>query len=159
MTQRPNLKKRECSSIYISLTKPSVSSLQKKSAIQLNGANVCGKVPKNRLGEPTKEEDKETPRPNQFSAKRKLSNKFKFIWISQNLTNIVEAILHEVFSPVECLSYWVVKLLNYTNSRTASPTPRTYTTCAIPKRGAMTKARHPAPFRNADGPSFTQIFL
>lgn len=37
--------------------------------------------------------------------------------------------------------------------RTASPTPRKYTPCAMPKRGAMTRARHVAPFRNADGPS------
>lgn len=36
---------------------------------------------------------------------------------------------------------------------TASPTPRKYTPCAMPKRGAMTRARHVAPFRNAAGPS------
>lgn len=41
----------------------------------------------------------------------------------------------------------------------ASPTPRKQTPCAMPKRGAMTRARHVAPFRNADGPSRVMMRL
>lgn len=40
-----------------------------------------------------------------------------------------------------------------------SPIPIKYTTCAMPKRGAITSALHQAPFIKADGPSLLQIFL
>ena len=43
--------------------------------------------------------------------------------------------------------------------RMSSPTPRKYTTWAMPKRGAMTRARQYAPFRKAEGPSWRRIFL
>lgn len=43
--------------------------------------------------------------------------------------------------------------------RMYSPTPTKYMTCAIPNSGAMTRARQPAPFRNAEGPSFRIILL
>lgn len=44
-------------------------------------------------------------------------------------------------------------------SRMYSPTPTKYITWAIPNSGAMTRARQPAPFRKADGPSFLIILL
>lgn len=44
-------------------------------------------------------------------------------------------------------------------SRMYSPTPTKYITCAMPNRGAMTRARQPAPFRKAEGPSFLIILL
>ena len=43
--------------------------------------------------------------------------------------------------------------------RMYSPTPIKYMTCAIPNRGAMTRARQPAPLRKAEGPSFRIILL
>lgn len=44
-------------------------------------------------------------------------------------------------------------------SRMYSPIPTKYMTWAMPKRGAMTRALQPAPFKKAEGPSFLIILL